>query len=78
MLQGQFKHVCRAADQTDSDAVEHHSLAALEHQGGQVLRLYFTDELPIAGRDCVLRGRELQDCRWREQEVSGKREGGQE
>ncbi len=56
VIQSQFKHVCCAANQTNSDAVQYHSFAAVEHSGGQVLRLYFTDEFPIAGCDCIFRG----------------------
>lgn len=32
VLQGQFKHVCSAANETNSDAVQHHSFAAVKHQ----------------------------------------------
>lgn len=69
VLQGQFKHVCCAANQTNSNAVQHHPFAAVEYHGGQVLGLYFTDELPKAGCDCILRGRALQDCRGKLQGV---------
>lgn len=63
VLQGQFEHLCCAADQPNPNAVHHHSFAAAEDYGGQVLRLYFTDELPKAGCDRVLGDWVLQDCR---------------
>ena len=63
MLQGQVKHLRRAANQTDPDAVQHHPFAAVEDDRGQVMGLNLTDELPEAGCDRVLRGWALQNCR---------------
>lgn len=63
VLQGQFKHVRCASNQTHSDAVQYHSFAALQHHRGQMLSLYFTDEIPITVCDCALWGWLIQNCK---------------
>lgn len=59
VLQCQLKHLCSAAKQAHPQAVQHHSLAAVEHSRGEVLGLQATDEPPEAGGDSLLRGRVL-------------------
>lgn len=61
MLQSQFKHICGAADQTHTDAVQDHTFAALEHHGRQVLGLHVADEPPEAGGNGAFRVWVLQD-----------------
>lgn len=64
VLQSQLKHFCCAANQTHADAVQHHSLTAVEDNRGQILWFYLTDKPAKAGSDRGLRlpGRTFQHC----------------
>lgn len=61
VLQGQFKHICCAPNETDPYAVQHHPFTALEHHRRQMLRLHFIDKPPKTGCNCFLLWSVLQD-----------------
>lgn len=70
VLQSQFKHICGAANQTHTNAVQDHAFAALSHHRRQVFGLYIADEPPVAGGDAIFRVWVLQDCRQRKKMFS--------
>lgn len=62
VLQCQLEHGRPAANQTNSDAVQNHSFAALDRNRCQMVRLHFGKKPPKALRYCDFRVWLLQNC----------------